>query len=414
MKTWIALAIFVLSAPALAQPYAGGAGGPAAGGLPPFLAKMQRHDLTLRVSRRAPDGTLTPAGAGLSVGVRILANGSRVKDYVARTDAAGVALLEGVPSNPEVQGAIGYEAWVVADDVRFPFDLDGAPTGEAEIQVALPEVTTGLEGVALEHSFIELFPDEEALVARHEMRLTYDGTRAVNLGALPGGGLMLPCPPGAKHPSLHDEHDPLVEVRGTTLVFKGALLPGGEPATITVVYQIPYDAETFEWSQAMPVPSRLGVVVVSKDRQPGHRVALPLGLQVRDGLGAIDRTELDGGKRFELIRGGDKVLAANEPLRFAVTGLPPAPHWKAWVLLATIAGVIGVVLLGFRRRGADGMRLSRAHLVTERDRLVRALARMRRARDKGRMSEVRFEREREAITARLVSLYRALDRLEPR
>ncbi|MEZ4470044.1 MAG: hypothetical protein R3F60_04395 [bacterium] len=108
---------------------------------------MQRHDLTLRVNRRAPDGTETPAGAGISVGIRILANGSRVKDYVARTDERGVALLEGVPSNPEVQGAIGYEAWVVADDVRFPFELEGAPTEQAEIQVSIPEVGTGLEGV---------------------------------------------------------------------------------------------------------------------------------------------------------------------------------------------------------------------------------------------------------------------------
>ncbi|MEZ4470043.1 MAG: hypothetical protein R3F60_04390 [bacterium] len=97
-----------------------------------------------------------------------------------------------------------------------------------------------------------------------------------------------------------------------------------------------------------------------------------------------------------------------------MTGLPPSPHWKAWALLASIVGVVAFVLLGFRRRGEQGMRLSRAHLVTERDRLVKALARMRRAKEKGRMSEVRFEREREAITARLVSLYRALDRLESR
>lgn len=403
------LLTFLLAGPAAAQYEKPAAPESSAGGLPPFLAKMKRHDVTLKVERRRADGSVVAAEAGLPVGIRILANGSRVKEYPGLTDAEGRTLFQGVPSNPEVQSAITYEIYVIADNVRFPFELGGVPSDQAEIHVQVPEVTTALDGVTLEHGFIELFPDEETLVGRHEVRLTNPGKRAVNLGAQPSGGLILPCPEGAKHPSLHDEHDPMLEVRGTDIVFKGALLPG-QTARFTVVYQIPYDSKTFEWNQPMPVPATLGIVVVSLDRQPGHRQAFPLNLEVRDGQGKAERSELDGGRRFSLLRGG-AALAANQPLRFAVTGLPEPPSWKAWSLLAATIGIIAVVLLGFRARTGE-VRLSRAHLITERDRLVRALARMRRARDKGKLSEVRFEREREAITARLVSLYRALDRTE--
>lgn len=407
------LLVFLAAFPAAAQYGAPGGAPPGAlGGLPPFLAKMKRHDLTVRVTRRKADGSTAPGGVGMVAGIRILANGARVKDYTEPTDAEGVAHFVGVPTNPEVQSAISYEAYVVADDVRFPFEIKGVPSDEAEIQVEVPEVTTSLEGVSLEHAFIELFPDEESLVGRHQMRLYNAGAKAVNLGALPGGGLMIPCPTGAKHPSLQDEENPLTEVRGTQVVFKGALLPGGAPAEFTVVYQIPYKNETFEWDESMPVPARLGVAVVSLDRQPGHRQAFPLGLEVRDDQGKLERSELDGGRKFVLIRGGEGL--SSRPLKFAVTGLPTPPNWKVWSLLVALVGVVAVVLLGFRSRPGDGLRLSRAHLVTERDRLVRALARMRKARDKGRLSEVRFEREREAITARLVSLYRALDRTDSR
>ncbi len=411
MKFLILLTIS-LTTPALAQYEAAAAPESSVGGLPPFLAKMKRHDVTLKVERRGANGTVGPAEAGLPVGIRILANGSRVKEYPGLTDARGTTVFQGVPSNPEVQGAITYEIYVIADNVRFPFNLAGVPSDQAEIFVAVPEVTTALDGLALEHGFIELFPDEETLVGRHEIRLTNPGQRVINLGALPGGGLVLPCPEGAKHPSLHDEHDPMLEVRGTDIVFKGALLPG-QTARFTVVYQIPYDSKTFEWIQPMPVPATLGVAVVSLDRQPGHRQAFPLNIEERDGQGKAERSELDGGRRFSLLR-GTQPIPAGQPLRFAVTGLPEPPSWKAWSLMAAVAGIIAVVLLGFRARPGNGPILSRAHLITERDRLVRALARMRRARDKGKLSDVRFEREREAITARLVSLYRALDRTEGR
>ena len=82
------------------------------------------------------------------------------------------------------------------------------------------------------------------------------------------------------------------------------------------------------------------------------------------------------------------------------------------LLVLTLSAVTLFVLIGFRRRGeTQGLRMSVSHLEADRDRLVRALARMRRAMEKGQMSASRYEREQEAVTARLVSIYRAIDQI---
>lgn len=407
-----ALCVLSAGAPVGAQPYMGGAK-KAGGGLPPFFASMKRHDITVRVNEATADGE-KPVAAGVKVGIRIMAGGAKIKDYTEKTTADGSALFEGVPSNPEVQRSISYQVFVEHKGVKFPFDLDGVPTDEAEVHVTVGGVTTDISTVRASHAFIEMFPDEESLVVRHEMRLRNVGSQTVDLGALPGGGLKLPCPDGAKRPGLHDEHDPKVEARGTDIIFKGALLPGGEETSFSMVYSIPYDQKTFKWRQTMPVPTSIGLVVAPKDRQKGHRKAFPLSLSLpSDSPLKIENSELTGGKRFQLVRGHGFELPADQPLTFTVQGLPVQSNWKAFTLLAALGGVIFVVLFGFRRKSeADGPVLSRTHLIAERDRLVRALARMRRAHERGKLSDVRFTKEQEAITARLVSLYRALDRMD--
>lgn len=414
----LTLALALLASPATAQ-YGGGetpAADPAAGGLPPFLAAMKRHDITIAVSVRAADGTTRPAPADLAVGLRILAGGSKVKDYYGRTDAEGRAKLSGVPSNPEVQGMIQYEGWVDYQGVRFPHRLDGIPVDGAEFQMTAHEVTTDTAAISLDHH-IEAFPDEESLVVRHVMRLYNDSPLAVNLAALPGGGLKLSTPAGAKHPELHDEHDPTLEVRGTDVWYKGALLPQGvgQPAEIRIVYTLPWGPDTYEWSQTLPVKSVGLVAVVPQHKQPQSREAIPMTLATRGGFGAVETVEPQEGQRYQVLRSEGGTVAAGEPLRFAIGNLPTAGAGHLWLMLIAILAIGGFLVFGLKKpTKTGGAVLSRTHLVDERDRLVKALARMRRAVEKGRMNPARFEREREAIVARLVSLYRALDRLDAR
>ena len=138
------------------------------------------------------------------------------------------------------------------------------------------------------------------------------------------------------------------------------------------------------------------------------------------GLGPLTAQRLRAGQKVEqrpgqewiVFRSDGGTLKANETLRFAIGNLPERNKNAEYALLGVSILIILVVLFGFRRETTEGgARLSLGHLEAERDRLIKALARMRKAHEKGRMSDARFTREQEAITARLVSLYRAIDRL---
>ncbi len=410
-----AAAVMLLAPPALAQ-YGGEAAKPpaAAGGLPPFLAAMKRHDVKVIVYIRSADGQTRQAPAGIAVAMSIIAGGSKVKDYHGTTGDDGTTMLTGIPSNPEVQGMISYRTWADFQGVRFPHEFSGVPQDGTVVEMVVHDVTTDTASLSAEHH-IEMFPDEESLVVRHDIRLYNDGPLAVNCAALPGGGLELPMPAGAKHPELHDEHNPTLEVRGTSVWYKGAMLPQGvgRPAHVQVVYTLPYGPESYEWNQPMPVRTRGVMAVVPQHKQPRAREAIPLTLVTRGAFGSVRPVEQPDDRRFQVLDSEGSTLEPGEPIRFAITNLPGRGKLNLWLLVGGILGVIGVVIFGFRRPAdAEGAVMSRSHLVAERDRLVRALARMRRAVEKGKMSKARFEREREAITARLVSLYKALDRLD--
>jgi len=405
----VALALMMLAPTAAAADASGGAG------LPAFLAKMQRHEIPVRVLKRSPAGDISPAKAGLPVTIMVTAGGSKVRSYDAVTGDGGVARFTGIPTNPEVQESIGYIVTVQSDGVKFPFKAAIVPLGpEGAVEVTLDAVSTSAEDIALRHTHIELFPDEENLVIRHSMELSNQGRSAVDLSMQPGGGLRLQLPAGGKHPELHEGlPQEFVEVRGVDLYYKGVVLPRGRPSELTVVYTIPYDEAVFEWSQIAPVPTTSAFIVAPTGRQTGQRLDLPLTLSTRGDAGTVQERTLDGGRRFSILRIPEANLAPGQALRFAIGGLPTGQRWKLGAMGAAL--LVVVALVGFGFRGApesETDRLSRAHLENERDRLHKALDRLRKAVDKGRLSPARFEREQEAITARLVSLYRALDRLE--
>jgi hypothetical protein len=196
------------------------------------------------------------------------------------------------------------------------------------------------------------------------------------------------------------------------LVYKGALLPAGsKPAVVNFVYTIPYTADRFQWTQTLPVKTAGAMVVVPRHRQRQQRSAIPLKIVIRDDVADVSQVDQGQGKVWEVLRlKPDRTLAPGAPLVFEIVGLPAAPM-TPYYLLCFVLVCVFVFVFAPRRNDSTGQ-LSRDHLMDERDRLVKALARMRRAVDKGRLSPHRFEREEEAVTARLVSLYRAIDRLD--
>lgn len=396
--------VVALTGLALAQPYAGETAAAQSPQGMPFLEQMEYRTLDVKVRG---------AAAGTSVRLNIHRGMGRPKTYVEETDAQGVARFARVPTNPMIQQHLRYEVTIDHDGVRFPFDLEGVPGDGAFVELEVPTVTRSTASVEALHN-IDILPDEDALVVRHRILLFNESEQAVDLSTQPGGGLKLPCPAGAKHPELHDENDPSAEVRGTAVFYTGALLPAAHgPRTIRLVYTLPYTTQVVEWSQSLPIKTRGATVAIPKHRLKDMQSAVSLELATRGGLGSATTVE-EGERSFQVLRTDGTALEPGEPFVFAISGVPAPTNAALMLVAVSVMIVLGLVFFGFRAESDGKTRLSREHLVAERDRLVRALARMRRAVERGKLSEVRFEREREAITARLVSLYRALDRLDAR
>lgn len=396
-------------------------------GLPPFFASMEKHEVMVQVQIRTKGQPLLAAPKDLRVGFRILAQGQKVRDYKEKTDAQGRAYFLGIPSNPKVQGMISYEAWVDYQGVRFPFNVKGIPKTEDKealyddfnpsqrlpenrLNLVVSPAVSDISALALHHDLIELHPDEESLLAIHEMTLSNSSDQVIDLSHQPQGGLKLPAPDGAKAPELHQSHHDEVEVRGTALYYTGALLPHSTKK-IKWYYTLPYRAERFDWNQSMPLPSTVGMIVAPQYKKPQHQSLIKLQLEASPNQGEVKQVSTGPGRVFDALR---KVptLQANTALKFAVTGIPAAPQWKRKVLYASIAFVLlWVFWLGF---GSDeqASSLSRSHLLIEQERLLKALARMEAALERGKMTQARYQKEREVITARLVTIYRALEHLE--
>ena len=411
--------------------------------LPPFLASMEKHEVMIEVvSKRDLAATPQPVGAGVKVGLRVLAQGNKVSEYEEVTDAKGRAFFLGVPSNPKVQGMISYDAWVNYQGVRFPFNVKGVPSTEDKDalyddfnpEVRLPEnrITLAiyaardetkvspsaglkappppsLDQLRLKYDIIEVQVDEDALLVNQRMTLTNQGDRLIDLATLPEGGLKITTPDGAKAPGMHRERED-IEVRGANLFYTGALLPKGK-VEIHCYYTIPHRADRFEWRQTQVIPSEVELIVTPHFKRQHHQAAFNLELHPKQGKGRVALRNSSSGPLFQVV---DQLpdLAAKQALEFEISEIPAPSRAGKNILLGSIGAMfIWVLWFGWRRQDGAST-LSRTQLIIERDQLLKALERLERLLERKQISQPRYQREREAITARLVTIYRALERME--
>ena len=120
------------------------------------------------------------------------------------------------------------------------------------------------------------------------------------------------------------------------------------------------------------------------------------------------------GTKWRVMRASGLVRKPNEVISFDIGNIPAASRANLYFLVGSIVFVLLVVVFGFRAQATDERTFSKSQMMEERDRLVRALARVKRAWEKGLISENKHRKEEEAIRARLVSLYRALDQMDVR
>ena len=367
-----------------------------------------------------------PITAQRGVVLRVLDGGQEVHRYSAETDTTGMARFDRVLRTGGGHRGLRYEAIVTHKGVSFPFRVPALPAADEVLELDVPDVRSaadGLESLSIEHTLIEIMPYEDVLAVRHALKVHNAAPVAINLGAASpsADGLAVPLPDGIRHPELHEDahgaNDGIVELRGTTLHFVGAVPPSwAGPLEVRLIYTIKYGPETIDWIQKAPVATRGARVAVWRSKMPGHRKAVPLILSASAAIGRVESSELPDGRQFWMLQSPTLVLRPGEPFEFGIGNLPTLGRWKRVSVVVAMGLIAAVVLLGFRRSRAQPgeMQISRSHLEAERTRLIGALGRMGKALKRGRITEARFERERDAITARLVSLYRALDRLDPK
>ena len=409
--------------------------------LPPFFASMEKHEMMVQVMvKTSLTASPKPAGPNVKVGLNVLAQRTKVSGYEEVTDAQGRAFFLGIPSNPKVQDMISYEAWVDYQGVRFPFSVSGIPITEDKTvlyddfdpKVRLPEnrltftifasqpdsnrsdyqqgTPPKLTSLTLRHEVIELQVDEDAILVNHQLVLNNQGNALIDLSALPEGGLKIPAPEGAKSPGLHNERNDL-EVRGTSLYYTGALLPQSR-SKISCYYTIPYKGQELIWSQTLPIPSTIGMVVTPHFKRQHHQTTFNLGLEplVKD-QGKAGLIRNNNGSIFAAL-GELPGLKAYQPLTFKVTDIPAPSQKGKYLLLGTIGMIFVLLLVMGKTREGEESTLSRTQLIIERDQLLKSLERLERIFTRKQITEARYRREREAITARLVTIYRALERIE--
>ena len=334
-----------------------------------------------------------------------------------KTEAEGKVTFTGIRSNvdPAIQAKMTYEAFVDYEGVRFPFPVETVPTdGMVLSPFTVYSVSQNLSDIAVIVS-VDLIPSEQSLHVMQNYQFVNRSRKAVDLSVLPEGGLVLPCPEGAKQPELHEQNKTDAEVRGLDIVYKGTILPQTQqPMSLRLSYSIPYRSDRFTWHQTLPVET-LGFTV-GAPLSKGRRHVRPIRLKLKplfDGASVSTITDRPGSK-WRVLRANGLVRKPNEPLSFEIANIPAASQANIYFLVGSIVFVFLLVVFGFRNESTAERTFSKSHLIDERDRLVRALARLKRALEKGLISENKHRKEAEAIRARLVSLYRAIDQMDVR
>ncbi len=408
-QAWFAMITLCLCAvnPVFAQP---------AETMARVMQGMRTHTLTGQVLIVDDNGQAVPAPAGLDVGFQVKVFGRAKKGALMfKTAEGGHVTFTGIRSNtdPGVQAQMSYEAFVDYEGVRFPFPVEMIPEdGMVLSPFKVYAVSTNLKDIGVIQR-IDLIPSEQAIQVMIVYEIVNRSRKAVDLSTLPGGGLVLPCPNGAKQPELHEKDKKNTEVRGTDVIYSGTLLPQSDTtASIRVGFAIPYRSDTFRWEQRLPVDLIGFTVAAPMNRGRNH--IRPIRLQLNPIFEGPTTKIINGNgdSRWRTLRSSGTTRTPGEVIGFEIANIPVASKANLYFLISSILLVSVLIVFGFRSRKQDGETFSKSHLTEERDRLVRALARLKKAADKGMISSNKHRKEEEAIRARLVSLYRAIDKMD--
>ena len=379
---------------------------------------MKTHELSARVVIVDSEGNESAAPSGLDVGIQVKVFGrSKTGPLMFKTDDRGLVQLIGVRSNadPSIQAQMSYEAFVDYEGVRFPFPLEIIPRDGMTLEPFRVFPVSGKLNDLGMITRIDIHPTEQSLRVIQEFEFVNRSKKAIALDLLGEDGLRIRCPEGAKQPEVHGKDKSNVEIRGLDIFYKGTILPQGDVSnSVKVIYSLPYRSKTFKWAQDFPIDVLALSIATPHSKASNHVKAVRLQLLPRN-EGAKAETFTDGrGGQWRVVKMIGEPITAGTPLNFDIANIPAPSRANLYFLVVSIIVLTLVVVFGFRAGSQEARALSKSHLTEERDRLLKAMARLAKALERGIISPVKHRKETEAIKARLVSLYRAIDRLNTR
>jgi mono/diheme cytochrome c family protein len=363
------------------------------------------------ISGTVSNGTTGKPMPNLAVQLGIFDQTSQLETRSAQTDANGLYKFDKLPVDPTLAYAVRTS---YPEDVPYSSEfisLDSAKT-EANLPVLVYDTTTDPSGIKAErvHYIVE-FDAGRALIAELIV-LSLDGDKAYV-----GDGnhvLRFPLPAGAQDLSVNDGElgQRFIQI-DNGFVDRQPLPPGPNSRQILYRYSLPYDGTSLELQRSLPYPAANVNALISD-----------VGEQVSSAdLTNNGTRQTENGAYYTL---SQQNVAANQPVRISLSGLPAAGSampgaavatgatgsssgLNRWVLIALIAAVAAlaafVVALPLAR-SRRGETLSPVGEALNREDLVDALAQLDTAYEAGEIGETAYRDQRLKLKAQLRDLMR--------
>jgi len=359
-------------------------------GIPRPVTDLPDRAVSVRVIR----GDLSNNIANQPVQLRV---GS--KTQMVKTDASGRAEFTDLTPGETVKASTDVDGEHL-ESQEFPVPERGGvrlmlvATDKSKAPATEPDAKpiSGQVVITNESRFV-LQPTEEAIDVYYLLDVSNTARVPVN----PPKMFAFDLPQGAQGATIMEGSSPLATLQKNRLAVAGPFPPGH--TFVQVAYELPSPDGTATITQAFPANiEQFGVVVKKVGDTAFTSPQIP------------SQKEMPAqGEMY--IAGSGGAIAAGQPVRLNVTGIPhpnPAPRWIALGLALAIIG-IGVWASTSPEDDKAAVAAERKRLVAKRERLLNDLVRLEQDRRHGKADDRRYASRREEIVAALEQVYGALD-----
>lgn len=392
LRAIVVVAAFGITSAAFAQP-GGGFAMPdmkQMSGIPRPVTDLPDRAISVRVIRGDLSNNITNHPVQLRVGSKTL---TEKTDASGRAEFKDLAAGEPVTASTDVDGEhLESQQFPVPQQggVRLMLvatDKSKAPATEPNAQPVSGQVVISNE------SRIVMQPTEEAIDVYYLLDVSNTARVPVN----PAKMFAFDLPQAAQGATIMEGSSPLATLQKNRLAIPGPFPPGH--TFVQVAYELPATDGTATISQVFPANiEQFGVVVKKVGDTAFTSPQVP------------NQKEMPAeGDMY--IAGSGGAVAAGQPVRLNVTGIPhqnPAPRWIALGLAVAIIGM-GVWASTSSEDDKAAAAAERKRLVSKRDKLLNDLVRLEQDRRHGKVDDRRYTSRREELVAALEQIYGALD-----